>query len=221
MSNIAPNEQFAPYGAPQMQAPILPKPPWWKRTWVVAVAAGLLGIGIGGASAGSADVTTTPEYKSIAADLDQANADLDQAKDDLADTSAELEEIAGDLPAREDAVEDAEAELEQSRAKLDKREKELERAEASVAKREKAVGVIEKEIEANTIPGDGVFEVGVDMKAGAYKTSGSTDCYYAVNGDANGNDIKSNNITSGPATVTVNSGEFFETQGCADWVLQH
>lgn len=50
-----------------------------------------------------------------------------------------------------------------------------------------------------------------------YKTPGMTTCYHAVNADANGNNVMSNHITDGPATVTVSSGEYFETRGCADW----
>ncbi len=60
------------------------------------------------------------------------------------------------------------------------------------------------------------------MEPSFYKTSDSEDCCYAVNPDANGNGNGngSDNITSGPATVTVSAGEYFETAGCADWILQ-
>ena len=60
------------------------------------------------------------------------------------------------------------------------------------------------------------------MEPGFYKTSDRRGCCYAVNADANGNgnNLESDNITSGPATVTVSAGEYFETAGCADWILQ-
>jgi hypothetical protein len=210
------NQQHTPYGeqatAPQGWPSPATKTPWFKRTWVIAVGAGLLGIGIGAASAG-ADVKSTPEYEAVASDLSASEKELSEARAELSDTKAELTEIAGDVPEREAAVEKAEADL-------GERDEKLSKAEAAVKQREKAVGLVEKEIRDNTIPGDGVFEVGVDMKAGAYKTAGAADCYYAVNGDANGNDIRSNNITSGPATVAVSAGEFFETRRCDDWVLQ-
>lgn len=96
------------------------------------------------------------------------------------------------------------------------------KTKASLTKREKAVGIVETEVKNNTIPGDGTYEVGKDMKAGTYKTAGpdGSQCYSSVNGDANGTDIKSNNLSAGPSTVQVSNGEFFETSGCKDWILQ-
>jgi len=205
------------------------------------VAALLLGIILGSVSAGEADPKVSPEYQALNTELEDARAESSSAQDELSatqdelsaaqdelsatqdeltSTEAEMEQIAGDLPAREDAVKEAEAALDQRDEALSKEAADLRKASSAVARRERAVGTVEKEIASNTIPGDGVFQVGVDMQAGLYKTSGAADCYYAVLGDPNGNDIKSNNIVSGPSTVTVAAGEYFETQGCADWVLQ-
>ena len=181
----------------------------------------LLGMIIGGASAGTADPRDSADYKTVVQDLDQTREELDSSEDELASAEADLEDIAGDLPAREEAVAQTEIALKECEEAVAKSESEVRKASAAVARREKAVGIVEKEIANNTIPGDGVFEVGVDMKPGFYKTSGAAGCYYGVNGDANGNNIKSNNITDGPATVAVAAGEYFETQGCADWILQH
>lgn len=66
---------------------------------------------------------------------------------------------------------------------------------------------------------DGTHEVGVDIAAGKYKTSGSTQCYWARlrNNDGSLNDIIDNNIGAGPRTVTVKAGEYFESQGCGTW----
>lgn len=211
-------------------APSAPQRAWFKRTWVVAAATGIVGLTLGTA-AGAEDVKSTPEYASVATQRDEARDALADAEQEIRVKQADLEQIAGDLPAREGALADAEQALTDREASVNKgladreaavtkAESAVAKSEKAVAKREKAVGVIEKEIEANTIGGEGLFEVGVEMKGGTYKTSGSADCYYAVLGDANGNDIKSNNITSGPATVSVARGEFFETNRCADWVLQ-
>jgi hypothetical protein len=59
------------------------------------------------------------------------------------------------------------------------------------------------------------------MRAGSYRTTGTStkNCYYAVLGDANGANIKSNNNTTGAAIVSVGNGDFFQTSGCNDWVL--
>lgn len=70
--------------------------------------------------------------------------------------------------------------------------------------------------------GEGVWEVGVDIAAGKYKTTGSDGygCYYArlKTGDGSLGDIIDNNDTDGPATVTIKSSDgYFDTSGCAAW----
>jgi hypothetical protein len=69
---------------------------------------------------------------------------------------------------------------------------------------------------------EGVYEVGVDITPGKYKTSGtdSYGCYYArlKTGDGSLGDIINNNITQGPATVTIKESDgYFETKGCETW----
>ncbi len=74
--------------------------------------------------------------------------------------------------------------------------------------------------------GDGVWEVGVDVAAGKYKTAGPGSdgigmCYHArlKNNDGSLGDIIDNNISQGPVTVTIKPGDgYFETNGCQDWV---
>lgn len=70
--------------------------------------------------------------------------------------------------------------------------------------------------------GEGTWEVGVDIAAGKYKTTGpdGPNCYYArlKTGDGSMGDILDNNNSNGPVTVTVKESDgYFETQGCADW----
>jgi uncharacterized membrane-anchored protein YhcB (DUF1043 family) len=211
-------EQQQPDGSTSAETSPKPKKrAWYRRTWVVAVATLVVGFVIG---VSASDPTTSPEYQDVAAELAQTEEQLETAEESLAATEEELEALAGDLPAREEQLEVAEADLAEREEKLDKLAATVEKRAKQVTRREKAVGLVEKEIANNTIPGDGVFEVGADMKPGMYKTPGSADCYYAVLADANGNNIISNNITSGPATVTVSAGQFLEVTRCADWVLQ-
>jgi hypothetical protein len=71
--------------------------------------------------------------------------------------------------------------------------------------------------------GDGVWEVGVDVAPGKYKTAGtdSYGCYYArlKANDGTVDDIISNGFGQGPVTVTVKPTDgYFETSGCVDWV---
>jgi hypothetical protein len=76
--------------------------------------------------------------------------------------------------------------------------------------------------------GDGTYEVGADMPAGKYKTTGPSpldyypNCYFArlKHNDGSAGDIIDNNNSKGPVVVTVKVGEYFETTGCASWVKQ-
>jgi len=78
---------------------------------------------------------------------------------------------------------------------------------------------------AATIPGDGTYAVGSDIKPGTYVSSvpDSGNCYWARLKDTNGdlNSILSNNNSSGQSLVTIlPSDKFFETDGCNTWKLR-
>jgi hypothetical protein len=196
--------------------------PLLRRRYVLPSAAGLalvVGIALGAGVSGE-DATASPEYQALHSELSDATARADRAASDLEDTKDQLATIQGDLPAREAALEQGQDALASAQDQLEEDQAQLATDRADVTKREKAVGADEHQIAANTIGGDGVYEVGVDMRAGTYKSVDNQDCYYAVNGDANGNDILNNNIVSGPAVVTVPAGTFFETTRCGDWVMQ-
>jgi hypothetical protein len=73
---------------------------------------------------------------------------------------------------------------------------------------------------AGAIEGDGTYEVGADIKAGKYKTSGGSGCYWArlrnLEGDVDS--IIANNIGDGPQTITIKkSDKGFETTRCGTW----
>ncbi|KQY56686.1 hypothetical protein [Nocardioides sp. Root140] len=231
------NDNTAPYGAQQqpsydgtqgthtmgqqwMQPQPAKKPAWYKRTWVIALAVGFVCLGLGAASAGTTDVTTTSEYKSVVDQRDAARSvlsdtetELATSKTDLTTAQADLETIAGEIPAREAAVTEAEASVKAREAAVTKKEK-------SVGKREKAVGLVEQTIANNTLSGDGIWEVGADIKAGTYKTIGGSQCYYAVLNSTDTSDIADNNNVSGPAILSVSDGQYLELSGCGDWVWQ-
>lgn len=76
---------------------------------------------------------------------------------------------------------------------------------------------------AASFPGDGTYEVGVDVKPGTYKSAkpASGNCYWArLKGDSGQlADIIANNNSSGPSVVTIKSTDkVFQTTGCEDWV---
>lgn len=71
--------------------------------------------------------------------------------------------------------------------------------------------------------GAGVWEVGVDIAAGKYKTVGTDGygCYHArlLTGDGSVADILANGFSQGPVTVTIRDSDgYFETSGCYDWI---
>ena len=78
---------------------------------------------------------------------------------------------------------------------------------------------------ATTVDGDGQYLVGDDMQAGTYKTAGPDksgfvdNCYWARTKDASGefSAIIANANLQGQGRVTVNKGEYFETNGCQKW----
>jgi len=77
---------------------------------------------------------------------------------------------------------------------------------------------------AATVPGDGTYLVGGDMKSGTYKTKGPADgsfgCYWERAKDSSGelNSIIANDNLNGSGLVTVRKGETFKSSGCQDWV---
>ena len=74
---------------------------------------------------------------------------------------------------------------------------------------------------ASAIPGDGTFEVGVDVEPGTYVAGPGSrgQCYWArLSGSGDLGDIIDNNISSGQSIVTIAaSDKFFESSGCSDW----
>jgi len=74
---------------------------------------------------------------------------------------------------------------------------------------------------ADTMPGDGQFLVGEDIKPGVYKTAGpvSSTCYWARLRNASGelSAIIANDNITGPARVALKKGEYFETKLCQEW----
>jgi hypothetical protein len=111
---------------------------------------------------------------------------------------------------------DAQAKLDAQAAALDTRGKALDAREA-------AVKGAEVQKAANTIT-DGTWTVGVNVAAGAYRTTApvSGSCYWSITkSGSNGGDIINNDIVQGGVpSVNLAAGQDFKSQGCGDWAKQ-
>ena len=110
------------------------------------------------------------------------------------------------------------AKVKKAKAKVAKREAAVAAAKEDVEAREEAVKEAETTLAGNTIAGDGLYQVGKDIKAGTYQTAGKQGCSYAVLSGPSG--IADATIVDGPAIVTVAAGQYLKLKGCADWVWQ-
>ncbi|WP_033104843.1 hypothetical protein [Microbacterium profundi] len=141
---------------------------------------------------------------------------LDAAESTIQSQDSELLIAQADLETAQKRRDDAEAEY---TTKLE----ELAAMEADLAERETAVSATEKEIAANSF-GGGVRLVGTNTAAGVYSTGeiASGMCYYVwKTGTGSDAGIVDNNIVkSGTATVTLNDGDVFESNGCGTWTKQ-
>lgn len=160
--------------------------------WITGIAgAGIVGIIIGAASAGTTEpAQTIPDTESRVVTVDaneEQQAALDQRTADLDDRELALDAFESELEAREEAVTGAEAE----------------QAANTVGDGIWTVGV---DIEPGTYRATDVS----DDCYWAVLVSGT-----------NGSDIVDNGIPGGGnPTVTVREGQDFESSGCGDWTRQ-
>ncbi|MFB9730140.1 hypothetical protein [Haloechinothrix salitolerans] len=188
------------------------------------VVAFFVGAGIGVSAANSVlPAEDNPVVQARLAELAQREETIDEQaeeqKEALALKASELDEREAELKRRN-------ASLDKREMALDKRSERMSSRETKLDERAKRLNAEEKRIADNTIPGDGVYVVGEDVKAGTYKTSGpaggSIDmCYYAFRrGTGSDAALIDNNIVRGQATVTLQPGQVFETQSCSEWKRQ-
>lgn len=100
------------------------------------------------------------------------------------------------------------------------REAELDATANELKEREDEVRASERKAKRKIVPGEGTYEVGVDMKAGTYRAPASPTCYWSINADPNGTRIISNDNTDGQFVVRVENGQYLELSRCADLVRQ-
>lgn len=70
---------------------------------------------------------------------------------------------------------------------------------------------------------DGLFDVGVDVVPGTFRTAGpdgsnASGCYWSHIGPSG--DVIANGVLQEPGTVTMSDGDRFDTTGCQPWHLE-
>jgi Excalibur calcium-binding domain len=98
----------------------------WLR-WAVPILAFLLGIGVGGAS-NETDVTTTPQYQSLRAELASAQDEAGELSDEVVAAQEQVQQAAA-----------AQAQIEQQTAEISERATALDQREQELAARESAL----------------------------------------------------------------------------------
>ncbi len=63
---------------------------------------------------------------------------------------------------------------------------------------------------------DGLYQAGVGIQPGQYRTDGTDSCYWAKLSTGDTNSIIDSNLGAGPQTVTIDS-PYFESENCGTW----
>lgn len=157
--------------------------------WALILIA-LVAIGIGGAGAQSSPEDTSQDTLALEARAVEAENEATRA------------------------VSEARAELEKEYAE---REASIKAQSATLDQREAAIKAVEVAKKANVIEGDGIYEVGVDIQPGTWKTQGSgQSCYWQTS--SKGGDILANGNVDGPAVVVIPASAFsFTSTRCGKW----
>jgi hypothetical protein len=193
--------------------------PW--RRWVAIVGTGIVAF-VAGATAEyltAPDYTETDEYAAVQAELADRDVALDQRE---RETKAFEDDVAA-IDERTAELDQRSASLDEREAELDTRSGELDTRQADLDDREAAVTSAEADYEAGTIPGDGIYLVGTDIKPGSYRGNESgNSCYWARLSGTSGDfsELVTNGISEGPTVVTIASSDAaFETTRCGEWHL--
>lgn len=206
-----------------------------QRTWVIAAGTAVLALALGTVvGIRAADATNSPEYQAQGNELANAESELafaEAALKDARESQADAEDTATDAQDRLEALEahlderkavlrKRGAALKKRQAVVDGRADRLEKRAADLRQREEDVTEAEALLAETTVPGDGTFQVGVDIEGGLYQSPGKQGCRYTVYGDAEGDALLLDKITAGSTSVSLRTGTWFVTRGCAEWTRQ-
>jgi hypothetical protein len=208
----------------------LPRMPDRRRRWpkrvgiaVLAVAAVLVGVGIGSSANDNAGALTAARSANVSlrGQVGTLNSRAGTLQGQLAAAQAQARNAVAAATAAADAK--AATAYAARNAALSQQAATLKQQQATLAQQQRAVKAQMGELQASQISGDGVYVVGKDIKAGVYHTNGSgnagaNDCYFATLNSTDTSNIADNNNFDGPETVDVSSAYAFEVNGPCTWV---
>ena len=201
----APNEppSWQPPMPPQLSPPTPPPQsragaPWWKRRWVIGLAAFVLGLAIGGASnSGSSKKTDTAASETVATATTTATA--------TATTTA-----TATLTASGSAGPTVTATVPGPTTTIQNKTIPTKTVQVRVTFRPPPVHQFS----------DGTYRVGSEIPAGTYHTSGEGPCYWEKDRKGSGllTKIIENDSIDGPTTIDIERSVYaFKTSGGCTW----
>jgi hypothetical protein len=151
----------------------------------------------------------------LAAEADELHEEIEVLNERISDLRGTVWDHRGDISDLKSEIREYEA----AAAALEELETELGKREEDLDDREAAIIATENEIEANTIPGDGIWLVGDDIAPGVYQAQGSgSSCYWARLNSSDGFNVNANHFGSAKVSVEIRSSDWaFETSGCGSW----
>jgi hypothetical protein len=166
----------------------------------------------------------TSEVQSLQSSLSAVKSQRDSVTSDVSNLQGQVSNLQSQVTqAEKDAQTAFRRAMSRARTQLRSRFAALRAQSAALVSRKKtldkeaaAVGLRQQFIRSNSF-GDGLFKVGTDIKAGSYHANGGPNCYWAELRSSDTTNIITNNISSGPQTVTISS-PYFESDGCGTWV---
>ncbi len=162
----------------------------WRLVGTVAAALLLIGAGVAGGLI-ARNAVDHEKQRTVAAERRAASLERESAAKD-ATIDDQRDQIAG--------YEVQQEQLRQREEELDRRQRALESPQGPNA----------------TSFGDGLYQAGVAIQPGEYRTDGTDACYWAKLSSGDTNRIIENGLVAGPQTVTVDS-PYFESENCGTW----
>jgi hypothetical protein len=162
-----------------------------------------LGVGYAAGFAASGVGDLREEMSAASLHLEAARAETQSVEEELAVALGRAQEAEDTLASREAELVDLENDLRAREQELDDREGDIRATEQRVAR---------------STFGDGIWQVGVDIPPGLYRSAAGGDCYWAKLSNATGNfsSIITNGGFEANQTVQIDSA-WFESSGCGEW----